>query len=145
MSEIKLKEEISVDEIGYVTEIGNGYIIVEQTPAAVCKSCSMHGFCGAGAEHPKNKIFTKEKYEVGEKIRVRLSPSKRILDSLIIFILPIFMMIVFYALGKVAFHFSEDLSIVSSIVGLIFSAGIIKIIDVKIGDDFKLEIIERLS
>jgi positive regulator of sigma E activity len=145
MSEIKLNEEISVDEIGYVTEIGNGYIIIEQTPAATCKSCSMHGFCGAGAEHPKNKIFTKEKFEIGEKIRVRLSPSKRIIDSLIIFILPIMMMIIFYALGKFAFHFNEDLSIISSIVGLIASAGVIKIIDVKIGDDFKLEILERLS
>ena len=55
------------------------------------------------------------------------------------------MMIIFYALGKFAFHFNEDLSIISSIVGLIASAGVIKIIDVKIGDDFKLEILERLS
>ncbi len=145
MSELNLNEEISVDEIGYVTEVGKDYIIVEQTPASTCKSCSMHGFCGAGAEHPKNKIMTKDKYEVGEKIRVRLSPSKRIIDSLIIFILPILMMIIFYALGKFAFHFTEDLSIVSSIVGLVVSAGIIKIIDVKIGDDFKLEILEKLS
>lgn len=140
-----LNEDVSIDEVGYVVEVGNGYVVVEQTPASTCKSCSMHGFCGAGAEHPKNKIFTNDKYEVGEKIRVRLSPNKKIIDSLIIFILPIIMMIIFYALGKFAFKFSEDLSIVSSIIGLIFSAGIIKIIDVKIGDDFTLEIIERLS
>ena len=145
MSDINTKEEISVDEIGYIVEVGKDYIIVEQTPASVCKSCSMHGFCGAGAEHPKNKIMTKDKYEVGEKIRVRLAPNKRIIDSLIIFILPIVMMIIFYALGKFAFHFSEDLSIISSIIGLIASAGVIKILDVKIGDDFKLEILEKLS
>ena len=132
-------------EIATVKAITDNHIFVEMEQSSSCESCAMGGICHTNGKSVTHKIKTDLEVEISDKLQVEVSPKLRVLSSFIIFIFPIFTMIIFYLTAKFGLNFKEDFAIVISLFGLLFSGLVIYFIDKKYADKLELKIIKILE
>jgi len=131
------------EDIAVVKSVDDKTVTIQIKKTDSCKSCSMKGVCGTSSKPIEHKIKTDLELKVGDRVKVYLSPGVKILSSFIIFVFPILLMILFYFLGKILLN-SENLAILISIIGLLFSGIIIYFIDKKYAKKIHFEIVEKI-
>jgi positive regulator of sigma E activity len=133
------------EDIGIVTNIKNRIATVEIQKGGGCKSCSVSGICGGNDKTVTHKIQTELELQVGDKVRLFVSSGVKLFSSFIVFIFPILTMIIFYLLGKYILSFSENISILFSVTGILISGILIYIIDKKYANKLHFEIEEKID
>lgn len=134
-----------IEDVAQVVEVSTGRVKVNMLKPENCEGCAAHGFCTAGDKTSELWISTDLLLNVGDHVRVFISPALRVVSSIIIFLLPVILMLVFYLLAKYLFHTSENLSILISVLSLGVSGLIIWQLDRKWGKQVHYEIIEKIS
>ncbi|MCD4818249.1 MAG: SoxR reducing system RseC family protein [Candidatus Cloacimonetes bacterium] len=138
-------EQNNPEDLAVVIEVQNNFIIAEMKKSESCKSCSMSGMCMGTKKSVTHKIQTKNRYEIGDVIEVSISAGYRIFSSFLIFVFPIIMMIIFYLISRSVFHFSENISILMSFSGLLFSGVMIYFVDKKLGKKLNVNIVGKVG
>ena len=125
LTNLEIDKDIS---LGIVKSVSDNKISVSRINTDSCGSCSMHGICGV-----KNQIDlvfkTSDSFKVGDTVEIIVSAEAKIFSAFIIFVFPILLMIIFYAVSFYFFKLTEGFSILLSIIGLVCSVFFIKIID----------------
>lgn len=132
--------EVSQEDLGIVREYKDGIAIIEIQPHGGCKSCAMHGVCGTPTQPIFHRIPTNADLQEGDRVTILVEPGTRVFSSLVLFLLPIVLMLIFYAIAKFALHTSENMAVLASILSLLVSLGIIKLIDKRFGPKLKITI-----
>jgi len=133
------------EDTARVISCENGVALVRIEKGAVCKSCSLSGVCGGNDKFLELKIPTELKLKKDDTVLVSIAPGLRIISSLIIFVFPIFMMILFYILARYAVSLSENFSILGSFLGLILSGGFIYFLDKKMAKKIDFTILGKVE
>jgi len=118
-----------------VKDIIGDDVFVEVSRKGSCKNCSVNMLCMKNANKVELKV-KKPSFSIsqGDEVFIEISPADRIFSSLIIFIFPIVVMVIFYFLIRLLLGFSEDVAIFGSLFSLVLSGIIIKIVDKKATD-----------
>lgn len=132
-------------EIAVVREIVAGGVIVEMIPNGSCDSCAAHGICGSGNKDVRHHIITELPLAIGDHVEVYIEPGIRILSSFLVFIFPIIDMVIFYVVAKIVFHLAELPAIGISMLGLLFSGIIIKLVDKKTANRLRFQIVGKVQ
>jgi positive regulator of sigma E activity len=133
------------EDTAIVKECGDGYAVIEIQKTESCKSCGMNSICGKGASNSQCRVKTDILLNPGDRVKIYVSGGIRIISSLILFIFPILMMIIFYLIAKYVMHFTENFSILSSFLGLLLSGISIYLIDKKLADKVNIVIVEKVE
>ncbi len=134
-----------LEDVAEVKEVHAEYVLVEMLRSGSCNSCGLSGFCHGQDRSVRHKIMTEKKFNVGDKVKINISPSLRVASSLLVFLVPILAMIMFYSIFRYIFVFSDPISILAAFCGLALSGFIIYKIDKKIEKKIKFEITERVE
>ena len=133
------------EDIAIVKKYKNGIALVEIQKSEACNSCLMSKVCMGKDKSFLHKITTDMQLEIGDLVKIYISPGVKIFSSFIIFIFPVLSMIFFYFSGKYIFKLTENFSILVSFAGLFLSGVIIYIIDKKYSKKIHFEIIEKVE
>lgn len=133
------------EDIAIVRSIQDNIAQVEIERTGSCKGCAVSGFCNSDKKVILHKIKIDQKLKIGDKVQVNIAPSLRILSSFVVFIIPILTMLSFYLISKYILTLNENLSIVTSMVGLLFSGFLIYYIDKKFANKLSFTIIKKLE
>ncbi|MBN2461596.1 MAG: SoxR reducing system RseC family protein [Candidatus Cloacimonetes bacterium] len=133
------------EDIGTVITCGNGEAVVEISPGESCTNCKLVSICGGGTRPSRFRIKTGLALTAGDKVRISVTAGIRIISSLIIFIMPILLMIIFYLFSRFLLMFKENLSILISLVGLAISGLLIYILDKKYAAKIEFTIIGKVE
>ncbi|MCD4650652.1 MAG: SoxR reducing system RseC family protein [Candidatus Cloacimonetes bacterium] len=132
------------EDVAVVISTEKGKVTVEIDKSDSCDSCAIRGLCMSKGSSVRHTLETDIKLSIGDHVRVSASAGVKLLSSFILFILPIMMMIVFYFIAKLI-GFSEDVSIITSIAGLLVSILIIRLLDKRFANKIHFEIIEKIE
>ena len=135
-------EEGFIEDTARVISVENNQISFEMINNGSCESCGLHGVCGTNDRSIVHEAYSDLDIEKGDIIKVYLSAGVKILSAFILFLIPILTMIAFYLLGKLVINLSEDMSILLSVFGLLFSGFFIFMIDKKFAKKIHFEVIE---
>ncbi len=133
------------EDIAVVKEIKDNFVFIEIIKTGACDNCALRGICHANERKNIHKIRNKLKLNVGDMVRVHISPGVRIFSSFLIFIFPIICMIIFYIISKFVIRLTENFSILLSFIGLLLSGIIIHSVDKKYANSINFEIVERVK
>ncbi|MDP8210980.1 MAG: SoxR reducing system RseC family protein [Candidatus Stygibacter australis] len=134
-----------IEDIAIVSEVKDRRVLVKLPESDSCASCAVHGICQVGENTSSHWIDTDLRLQVGDKVKIFISPALRIMSSFIVFLLPVIMMILVYLIFKYLFVSSENVSILGSVLSLGLSGLIIYAIDKKWSKKLRFEILERVS
>lgn len=137
-------EKEQITDVAIVKKVEGDWVSLEIEQTDSCNSCAMHGICNTGDKKIIHKIKTNIQLQQGDKVRIFLEPSLRVLSSFLIFIFPILIMIIFYLASKFIIGLSENIAILISIISLLFSGLAIYILDKKIAKKLNFTIVEKL-
>lgn len=132
------------EDIAVVRKVEDHIVHVEVERSGSCEGCAVSGICNVNNKTILHKIKTDLKLKIGDRIQVNIAPSLRVFSSFVVFIIPILTMLSFYLISKYLFIFSEDLSIVISMFGLLLSGLFIYIIDKMFANKLNFKIIKKL-
>lgn len=132
-------------EIAIVKSIENGVAQVQMKQTGSCDSCGLNGFCHAGGAESLIPLKTDLNLKPGDEVKVYLNPGSKIFSSALIFLFPIFTMVLFYFLVRNVFNLAENFAILASFLGLIISGMIIKFLDNKLSNKIKFEIVGKVE
>ncbi|MCF7919490.1 MAG: SoxR reducing system RseC family protein [Candidatus Cloacimonetes bacterium] len=134
-----------IEDIAIVKEVRNKQVLVAIPRSESCESCAAHGLCHKGEEPATHWITSDLKLEKGDYVKLFISPALRITSGIIIFLLPVFIMLIFYLIPRFLLSATENISILSSILSLGVSGLVIYILDKSWGKRIRFEIVEKLS
>ncbi|MEA2095239.1 MAG: SoxR reducing system RseC family protein [Candidatus Cloacimonadota bacterium] len=132
------------EDIAVVRKSEGNFVHVEVERTGSCDGCAVSGICNANDKTILHKIKTDLKLEIGDRVHVNIAPSLRVFSSFVVFIIPILTMLSFYLISKYLFTFSEDISIVISMFGLLLSGLFIYIIDKIFANKLSFKITKKL-
>jgi len=104
-------------EIAVIKTIDSGVITLARIEEEQCLHCRIKQVCG----NEKQRIIKAPDpggFTIGERVIIEVLPTQRVLFSFLIFIFPIFFMILFYGLASFLLQLKELFSIIFSIFGL---------------------------
>ncbi len=133
-----------IEDIAIIQEVKAGKVLVQLPGSDSCDTCAVKGFCHQNDSKKCHWIDTDLSFEVGDKVRVFISPALRIISSFVVFMFPIIMMLIFYLMIKYLLSASENLAILGSILSLGVSVLLIFLLDKKLGKEIKFEIMEKV-
>ena len=137
-------ENQNQEDEAIVTEFKKGNAILEIIRGGACKTCSLSNLCAVDNSKVSIKVKTEMDLKVGDVVKIYVSPATKLFSSFLIFIFPIVSMIIFYLLGKYAFRFSENFSILFSFVGLVISGFVIYYLDKIYANKINYRIIDKI-
>lgn len=132
------------EDIAVVRKTEGNFVYVEVESTGSCEGCAVSGICNANDKTILHKIKTDLNLIIGDRIQVNIAPSLRIFSSFVVFIIPILTMLSFYLISKYLFTFSEDISIVISMFGLLLSGIFIYVIDKIFANKLSFKITKKL-
>ena len=133
------------EDIAVVRKTEENFVHVEVERTGSCEGCAVSGICNANDKTILHKIKTSLKLKIGDRVQVNIAPSLCVFSSFIVFIIPILTMLSFYLISKYLFTFSEDISIVISMFGLLLSGLFIYIIDKIFANKLSFKITNKLK
>ncbi|MBP7562307.1 MAG: SoxR reducing system RseC family protein [Candidatus Cloacimonetes bacterium] len=116
------------EETGIVVNSTPNDVWVERMSLEGCKSCAMSGVCGS-KNTPQLKFKNDADYHIGDIVLIHISSSTRLMSSFIIFIVPVILLILTFALFYYVLNTSEKISILVGFLSLFLSALIIGLYD----------------
>ncbi len=129
-----------------IKEVKNGKYLIEILRNGSCKSCGLNGVCaGESAPSITQWVDSPLKLETGTMVQVSIAPTTKLLSSFLIFIFPIILMIIFYAIAKFGFHLIENTSVLISLTSLLLSGFLIHLFDKTFGKKVKFIIEGKLD
>jgi positive regulator of sigma E activity len=134
----------AIEDRAKVLEVYEGEVLIEIQKSGSCKSCAISGVCSGHDKSFTHKLKTDIPLEKGDIIEISISSGIKLLSSFIVFIMPVFAMILFYFVAKSVLAFSENFSILFSFGGLLFSGILIYILDKKFARKIHFEIIGKV-
>lgn len=134
-----------IEDMAVVKEIRKGEVLIEIPKSESCDSCAAHGICHQADTPRQHWVRSDLLLEEGDYVRIFLSPALKITSSLIVFLLPVLVMLIFYLIPKFLIHTSENTAILISILSLGLSGLVIYLLDKSWGKKIKFEIIEKLD
>jgi positive regulator of sigma E activity len=141
-----MEHEIEVQEDrAKVIEVFADGVLIEIQKSGSCKTCAISGVCGGPNRSFTHRIKTDLPLEKGDIIEISISSGVKLLSSFIVFILPIFFMILFYFLAKFLFELSENFAILLSFSSLLLSGVAIYLLDKKFARKIHFEIIGKVK
>lgn len=133
--------EAVIEDGGIVRAMSGNIATVEIERGGGCKNCGMHGFCMKNVA-TEFEITTDLPLQPGDRVLLDVSPSGRILASLLIFGLPLaFLFIGFLAASQ---WMSELLSILVGFAAMALSFIIVRLVDSKFGNKMDIRIARKL-
>jgi positive regulator of sigma E activity len=132
-------------ENGVVIKANPETIVVRMIDNNSCQSCSINKICGL---NNKKEIEFKndENFIKGDLVNILITPSQRLIASFLAFILPIFLLMLFYFISSKLLHFKDSYSILFSFLWLPIWVFLIKTYDKKSKKfEYKLSKKEHLS
>jgi len=139
-----MTETLIHEDIAVVKSISGRIATVEIIPSGSCDNCAIHGVCGGINKKTQHKIETDIHLNIGDKVLLEISPSTKVISSLVLFLMPIVIMLLFYIVPKLS-GATEDQAIMSSICSLILSALLIKLLDKVLAKKLAVDIIRKLE
>lgn len=133
------------EELAEVIEVMQGEVIVSMQRKGGCKSCSMSALCMGGASKKEFSVKTDMELVKGDIVKLNISPSSRMLSSLIVFILPIVFLILGYFIIKLVLKMQEDFAVFGSLLTMLLSIFVLKYADKKLSNKISVEIIEKIT
>ncbi len=115
---------------GIIIETLDNDVLVEVQRKGSCKNCSVNMLCMGNSEKIRFNV-KKPSFAVspGDHVFLEIAPADRIFSSFVLFIFPILAMLLFYVIIRYALALSEDFAIFGSLLGLLLSGVVIKMID----------------
>jgi len=121
-----------LDEQGIVCEIKDGHIKLLMKSSESCNGCTACSVDGG----PQSRVLTineKPDCDLGDIVHVGIHPASPYIGIFTLFVLPLILILVFYAFSNKFFPatlpYRDIATVVSAIIGLILSFPLIKIID----------------
>jgi len=130
-----------IEDSGLVTATNGEKVTVQIERGAACKSCSMHGFCLKNVA-TEFELVTELALKPGDRVLLDISPTGRVMVSLLIFGLPLAFL--FGGFIVASYWISELLSILVGFSALAFSFLIIRMIDSKFGKKLDIRIARKI-
>lgn len=140
-----MNNDQTLEDVAIVRETGAGFVLVEMVRSGSCSSCGMSGFCHGQDRTITHKIKTDLSFEIGDLVKVNLSPGLRVKSSLLVFLFPILAMLFFFSMARYVLILSEPVSILISFIGLVLSGIVIYFIDKNMTEKISFEIVERIE
>ncbi|TYB30439.1 MAG: SoxR reducing system RseC family protein [Candidatus Mcinerneyibacterium aminivorans] len=119
-----------------VNKLSDDKVILSIYEEDKCESC---GLCGGEQTISLKKEYFQSEIQKGDFVEIEYKLNKTF-AAFLVFFLPLIFMIVGYIIFNTVFLLGENLSILGSVAGLILSAGVIKIFDIKNRNKGKPEI-----
>jgi len=117
-------------DIGTVVDIREGNAVVEFSKSDACTTCKLKTFCFFQEGDITSLSMTNTlSAKVGDIVQFEILPQARILGSFLVFIVPILFLINTYFLCRSGIGLSENLSILLSLLSVVLSFLLVKIID----------------
>lgn len=104
-------------EIGVVTEIKEGKIVLQLDGGDHCTHCAAKSMCAINENIRVLELPETISVNIGEKVEIEYTEKNRITIAIIIFLLPLLFLVFGYYLANLLFH-STTSSIIGSIIGL---------------------------
>ncbi len=132
----------NMEETAVVREVRKNGVVIEITKGGGCEHCGMSGMC-LGKDHvARHFVPTDRTFRVGDRVHFEVNPVTRIKASLLLFLFPLVLMVVFYVAARYLVGWSENIAILCSFAGLLASGFIIWHIDRLVGDKVVFEIVD---
>ncbi|MCK9557406.1 MAG: SoxR reducing system RseC family protein [Candidatus Cloacimonetes bacterium] len=131
-----------IQDTGIVTSVSGNTVVVELQRGNGCKSCAMHGLCFSKGKAAFLELESSLKLEIGDSVELEISPSGRVLASLLIFIVPIVFLFIGFLLANI--WMNELSSIILAFASMALSFFIIRLCDNRWGKKLKIEIVRKL-
>lgn len=117
-------------DVGTVVDIREGNAVVEFSKSDACTTCKLKTFCFFQEGDITSLSMTNTlSAKVGDIVQFEILPQARILSSFLVFIVPILFLISTYFLCRSGIGLSENLSILLSLLSVVLSFLLVKIID----------------
>lgn len=130
------------EDIGIVKAVAANVATVEIERGGGCRSCSMSGLCFRKNEPVSFQISTELQLKPGDKVQLDISPSGRVLASLLIFGLPL---LALFGGFLIAGRWLIELAAIGiGFAAMALSFIIIRQIDNALGNKLKVSIKEKL-
>ncbi|PKN72487.1 MAG: hypothetical protein CVU50_06410 [Candidatus Cloacimonetes bacterium HGW-Cloacimonetes-3] len=133
--------EGTIEDSGIVKAVHGDKVTVEIERGGGCKSCAMHGLClkNIPAEF---ELLTELTLIPGDRVLLDISPTGRVLASLLIFGLPLLFLFVGFIVTRQ--WLSELLSIFNGFAAMALSFLIVRLADSKFGKKLDIRIMRKL-
>jgi len=130
-----------LQEIAIVAEIVDDIAVVHTENKLACSSCQISNSCGNGIveKYLSGKIFSSEipnilHAKIGDKVVIEIKKSSITRASLLVYFVPLFGLLSFSIMASFL-EFSENITILFGITGLIFGVLVTKYYNLKIVND----------
>ncbi len=130
-------------EYGLVTAVSHGMVTVEIQRGGACKSCAMRGMCFTKSTPAVFHLNSALPLKTGDLVELEISPTGRIMASLLIFGLPILFLFAGFIIASI--WFNELTSISLAFTSMAFSFLVLKYCDPKLGSKISVEIVRKIE
>lgn len=120
---------IEQEDIGIVKSYENGIATIEVIPTGACDSCAINGICAGKDKKIEHKIPYDKPLKVNDRVEIEIKAADRVFSSFLVFLFPLIVMVIFYVLARYALGLAEKWGILISMLSLLLSGTILKIID----------------
>jgi sigma-E factor negative regulatory protein RseC len=123
------------NEIGTIVKISRGKMDIAFNSGGQCQLCGAAEAC-LPANDTGRKItlpYSDTNLKLGNKVRIIVKPKIRIISVMMVFVIPIFFLIIGYFIGIKIFE-TENVAIAFSFLGLLLSFGLLWIMNKIISD-----------
>lgn len=145
-----MEQKITSQEIAEVSYIDGEYVFLKTANQASCGECSSKASCGSVklfkplVESEEIKIKNTLDLKEGDSVVLALPPSKLLLGTFLVYLFPLFSLMVFAVLGKIIG--GEVISILAGLAGLGISLVLVNKYVAKkvVSQQFTPEILEKV-
>jgi positive regulator of sigma E activity len=134
-------------ELGIITAINETSITVKKLSQDSCNACRIRHICGIQSQpeiclHHDSGGGSRggNQYSIGETVEILVNPIARISSAFAFFIVPLFVLFLFYYLTYYILKLSELLSILISFVSLVLSVFLVKLYNGRFEKKYEIEI-----
>ncbi len=137
--------EHNTEDRAVVKEVRGKKVILETMKSGACDSCAAHALC-AGQDRCVEIVTESDiPLKKGDIVNIEISAGIKLFSSFIIFVFPILVMFAAYFISKMLLSLSENFSVLITILSLLPSIVIIRILDKKYAKKVHFEIIKKIG
>jgi len=131
-----------IQDQGIVTAVAGSLVTVEIQRGGGCKSCSMRGFCFSKSTPAVFHLESDLPLQIGDTVELDISPTGRVLASVLIFGIPVLALFAGYILAQIWLR--ELPSILMAFLAMAGSFVLIRYCDQRIGQKMEIRIARKV-
>ncbi len=140
-----MSEHNGTEDRAIVKEVRGKKIVLETMKSGACDSCAAHALCAGQSRCVEIITESDLPLKKGDVVHIEVSAGIKLFSSFIIFVFPIIIMFAAYFVSKVMLSLNENLCVLISILSLLPSMLIIRMLDKKYAKKVHFEIIEKIT